>query len=254
MLPLLPIPTPKMMTYGRDPAQHTVKWSARLAGSSLLFTGCSQHISRTGAAAGGQWETVYNFVEIESFTFQPKVDDDAPSRFLSRLDRIKGAHTAIAAAKATGKRLIIAGNRVESEEGQTYWREEIEPHLGHPAIEYVGPVNDLQKNQLLGQAAAMIVPIEWEEPFGIVFAESLACGTPVISTPRGAVPEIVRQGIDGYIAADFEGLCQGIHDLPKLNREDCRKRVEDHFTATAINDQYETLYHAMLKTPLAQVA
>jgi glycosyltransferase involved in cell wall biosynthesis len=235
-----------MMTYGRDPARHTVKLSAILGGDSLRFTGCSQHICQTGRAAGGHWETVYNFVELDHFTFQPQVAPDAPLVFLSRLERIKGVHTAIAAARATGKRLIIAGNRVESEEGQTYWAEEIEPHLGRDGIDYVGPVDDGQKNELLGRAAAMIVPIEWEEPFGIVFTESLACGTPVISTPRGAVPEIVRQGIDGFIGADFDQICQGIRDLDQLNRADCRARVESCFTATAINDRYESLYQSMV--------
>ncbi|MCM1981751.1 glycosyltransferase [Lyngbya confervoides] len=254
LMPMMARPLAKIMTYGRDPSTRTVQWSAQLAGQSLMFTGCSQHISRTGSAAGGTWRTVYNFVELETFTFQPQVAPDAPLVFLSRIERIKGAHTAIAAALRTGRRLIIAGNRVESESGQAYWREEIAPYLGKNGIEYVGPVNDAQKNLLLGTAAAMIVPIEWEEPFGIVFTEALACGTPVISTPRGAVPEIVRQGVDGFIAADLEALCDAIGNLPRLNRADCRQRVESCFTAQTINDQYEQLYHAQIAVTAAHSA
>ncbi|HEY9824326.1 MAG TPA: glycosyltransferase, partial [Stenomitos sp.] len=108
----------------------------------------------------------------------------------------------------------------------------------------------------LGQAAAMIVPIEWEEPFGIVFTEALACGTPVISTPRGAVPEIVRPGVDGFIGATTADLCQAVLDLPQIDRANCRQRVEKMFTAQAIVDQYEALYREMTagRTSLAQAA
>lgn len=251
MLPFMATSLPKIMSYGREPARRTVGWSAKLAGDSLIFTGCSQHISRDGAAAGGTWRTIYNFVELDTFQCQPTVAPDAPLVFLSRIERIKGAHTAIAAARKTGRRLLIAGNQVNSEEGQEYWRTEIAPHLGRDGIEYVGPVDDVQKNQLLGQATAMIVPIEWEEPFGIVFTEALACGTPVISTPRGAVPEIVRHGIDGFIAADLDTTCEAIARLSEINRVNCRQRVEDLFSAEAIVNQYEQLYRERLAVPAA---
>src|SRR5439155_10988576 len=104
-----------------------------------------------------------------------------------------------AIARAARRRLIIAGNRSTTQDGIPYWEREIAPNIGKDGIEYVGPVNDAQKNELLGKASAMVVPIEWDEPFGIVFAEALACGTPVISTPRGALPEIIRNGKEGVL-------------------------------------------------------
>ncbi|MBD2129887.1 glycosyltransferase [Microcoleus sp. ZQ-A2] len=251
LLPLLRSPIPKVMSYQRRPSGRTVSWGAKLAGGSLTFTGCSDSICRQGRAVGGVWHTIHNCVELEKYTFQPTVAPDAPLVFLSRVERIKGAHTAIAAALRTKRRLLIAGNYSTTGEEGRYWQEEIVPHLGRDGIEYIGPVNDEQKNALLGTAAAMIVPIEWEEPFGIVFAEALACGTPVISCPLGALPEIVRHGTDGYLVNNLEQACTAIQNLPQINRRNCRQRAEDCFCASVIVDKYEQLYHSLIATNLS---
>ena len=247
LLPLLTTRIPKVMSYQRRPSRRPVSWAAKLARGSLTFTGCSEHICRGGRLAGGVWHPIYNCVEIEKYTFQPTVtQSDAPLVFLSRVERIKGAHTAIAAALLTKRRLLIAGNHGTTGEEGRYWQEAIMPHLGRDGIEYVGPVNDAQKNALLGTAAAMIVPIEWEEPFGIVFAEALACGTPVISCPLGALPEIVRHSIDGYLVNSVESACTAIQNLPLIDRRNCRQRAEDCFSASVIVNKYEQLYHSIL--------
>ncbi|MEH1894759.1 MAG: glycosyltransferase [Nostoc sp.] len=242
LLPLLGSQLPKVMSYQRYPTKRTTSWGAKLAQGTLTFTGCSDYICTLGKANGGTWHTIHNCVELEKYNFVPKVPEDAPLVFLSRVERIKGAHTAIAVARKTGRRLIIAGNYSKTGEEGKYWQEEIVPNLGKNGIEYVGTVNDAQKNELLGKAAAMIVPIEWEEPFGIVFAEALACGTPVISSSRGALPEIVRQGIDGYLVNSFEEAVTTIEKLPNINRHNCRQRVEQCFSADVIVEQYEKLY------------
>lgn len=248
LLPLLTSRLPKIMSYQRRPSSRTTSWGAKLAKDSLTFTGCSDHICRQGRTAGGVWHTIHNCVEIEKYTFQPTVaQEDAPLVFLSRVERIKGAHTAIAAVRRTKRRLLIAGNYSTTGEEGRYWQEEIVPHLGHDGIEYVGSVNDEQKNALLGKAAAMIVPIEWEEPFGIVFAEALACGTPVISCPLGALPEIVRHGTDGYLVNNLEEACTAIQNLPQIDRHNCRQRAEDCFCASVIVDKYEQLYNSLLQ-------
>ena len=246
LLPLLTSRVPKVMSYQRRPGVRPVSWAVKLARGSLTFTGCSEHICRQGRLAGGVWHPIHNCVETEKYTFQPTVaESDAPLVFLSRVERIKGAHTAIAAALLTGRRLLIAGNHGTTGEDGRYWQEEIVPHLGRD-IEYVGSVNDAQKNALLGTAAAMIVPIEWEEPFGIVFAEALACGTPVISCPLGALPEIVRHGIDGYLVNKVESACTAIQNLPQVDRRNCRQRAEDCFSASVIVAKYEQLYHSLI--------
>ncbi|MEB3358310.1 MAG: glycosyltransferase, partial [Synechococcales bacterium] len=243
LLPLMPTRLPKVMSYQRQPTARTVSLAARFAGASLTFTGCSEHICRQGRRAGGHWQAIHNCVSLEKFTFQPQVAEDAPLVFLSRLDPIKGAHGAIATAQKANRRLLIAGNRIETPAGQAYWESHIAPHLG-ATIEYIGPVDDQQKNDLLGQAAAMIVPIEWDEPFGIVFAEALACGTPVISTPRGSLPEIVRPSVDGFLVNSVDEAVAAVHQLSTLDRHQCRQRVEQYFSADTIVSHYERLYTA----------
>jgi glycosyltransferase involved in cell wall biosynthesis len=243
MLPLLPRRLPKLMSYQRNPSLRTTKWSSRLAGRSLRFTGCSEFICRIGRRAGGKWDAIPNFVDLEKYTFQPVVPSDAPLVFLSRVESIKGAHLAIAVAKRTGRRLVIAGNHaVDDGPNGQYWRERIEPHLGQDGIEYVGPVNDAQKNGLLGRAAAMLVPVQWDEPFGIVFAESLACGTPVISCPRGALPEIVVDAKHGFLAETEEKLVEAVKAINHISRMECRKRAEDAFSSDAVVAQYNRVY------------
>jgi glycosyltransferase involved in cell wall biosynthesis len=241
MLPLIRSTLPKIMSYGREPTPRTVRYGAMLANGSLTFTACSEYIRRRGARAGGNWRAIHNFVDIDLYQFQPKIARDAPLVFLSRIERIKGAHTAIAVARRTGRRLVIAGNHADSGPELEYWEQEILPQLGS-MIEYIGPVDDAQKNALLGQAAALIVPIEWEEPFGLVFAEAMACGTPVISTPRGALPEIVRQGVDGFLIGSIEEACNAVTRLEQINRRNCRDRVERNFSIPVIVAKYEQLY------------
>ena len=246
LLPWLNSALPKIMSYQRQPSSRPVAWGNALGKGNLTFTGCSEYICRRGRKAGGTWHPIHNCVELDKYTFQPNVAADAPLVFLSRIERIKGAHTAIEVAKKTGRRLLIAGNYSTTGEAGQYWSRVIRPHLDKDGIEYVGTVDDVQKNRLLGQAAAMIVPIEWDEPFGIVFAEALACGTPVISSPRGALPEIVRQGIDGYLINNLTEVCNAVVNLDKIDRSNCRQRVEEQFSASVIVDRYEKLYAQLI--------
>ncbi len=241
MLPLMRAPLPKIMCFQREPTPRTVFLGAKLFNGSLTFAGNSEYICRQGKRAGGEWRAIHNFVDTNIYNFQPRVAEDAPLVFLSRIERIKGAHTAIAVARRTGRRLILAGNHAATGPELDYWTREIAPQLGG-GVEYVGPVDDTQKNALLGKAAAMIVPIEWNEPFGIVFAEALACGTPVISCPRGALPEIVRPGVDGFLVNSVEEACDAVVGLSKIDRADCRKRAEQCFSVPVITAQYERLY------------
>ncbi len=246
LLPFLGSNLPKVMSYQRNPSHQTTSLAVKIAKETLTFTGCSDYICSLGRKSGGVWHPIHNCVQTEKYTFVPTVAEDAPLVFLSRIERIKGAHTAIAACRQVGRRLLIAGNQVNTDEGKQYWQQEIAPHLGKDGIKYVGPVNDVQKNELLGQAAAMIVPIEWDEPFGIVFAEALACGTPVISCPRGALPEIVRQGVDGYLVNSFAETCTAIHNISSIDRSHCRQRAEDCFSAGVIVNSYEQLYKSIV--------
>lgn len=235
-----------IMSYQRHTGGPRNRLAARLGGSRFAFTGCSEFIAAQGRQWGGRWVAIPNFVDTDFYRFESSVAADAPLVFLGRVERIKGAHTAIAIARCAGKRLVIAGNRVNGGEGEVYWEREIKPHLGRDGIEYVGPVDDAQKNDLLGRAAAMLVPIEWDEPFGIVFVESLACGTPVISCPRGALPEIVKNGEHGFLVSAVEEGLNAVRNLGTVARMDCRRRAEDLFSQNVVVSQYETLYREMI--------
>jgi glycosyltransferase involved in cell wall biosynthesis len=234
---------PKIMSYQRHPSRRTVSWANALAADSIMFTGCSESITAKGQRGGGKWRTIHNFVDLQRYTFQSNVADDAPLLFLSRIEPIKGTHIAIEACRLSRRRLIIAGNHSQKndEEGR-YWRELIKPQIDDKQVEYVGPVDDKQKNELLGQAAALIVPVQWEEPFGIVFVEALACGTPVISWRRGALPEIIDEGKNGFLVSSVDEICSAIKRISILSRRNCRRHVETFFSAEAIVAQYEQLY------------
>jgi glycosyltransferase involved in cell wall biosynthesis len=129
-----------------------------------------------------------------------------------------------------------------------YWNQEIVPHLGKNGVEYVGEVNDQQKNVLLGSAAALVVPIEWEEPFGIVFAEALACGTPVICSPRGALPEFIENGIHGFHIHSVEEGIQAIAKLSTISRHACREHAEQRLSVHIATDRYLKLYDQCLQS------
>ncbi len=247
LAPLMAGTIPKVMSYQREPTQRTVRWAHRLSGDSLGFTGCSEYICRQGRRAGGQWEAIHNPVDIDRLAFSGEVAPDAPLVFLSRIERVKGAHIAIEIARRTGRRLLVAGNHADSGAEGDYWRSEIEPQLGRGGIEYVGPVADREKAELLRNAAALVVPVQWEEPFGIVFAEALACGTPVISTRRGALPEIVRQGIDGYLVESTDAGCEAVRRIARIDRRACRGRAEALFATPVITARYADLYRRRMR-------
>jgi len=243
LTPLLRGRTPIVMSYQRDPTMRTVGLAVKLAApGALRFTGCSEYIAGLGRQAGGEWESIPNFAEMDALHFSPTVAPDAPLVFLSRVEHIKGAHWAIEIARRTGQRLIIAGNHSDSGPEGEYWREKIVPEIGHGGVEYVGAVNDAQKNKLLGEARAMVVPIQWNEPFGIVFAEALACGTPVISCPRGSLTEIVRPGVDGFLIRSIEEGCEAVMRLGTIDRAVCRRRAEDAYSPDAVVGRYLELY------------
>ena len=237
LLPLLPTAIPKVMSYQREPTLSQVRRAATLArGGTLAFTGCSEHIAATMRPVAPSY-AVFNGVPLDTYTFRDHVEPDAPLVFLGRVERIKGAHTAIDVAEASGRRLVIAGNVSDD----AYFEAEVRPRLSD-RIEYVGPVDDVQKDELLGRALAFLMPIEWEEPFGIVMAEALACGTPVIGTPRGSVPEVVIEGETGFVRDTVAGLAEAVGEVGQLDRADCRADCEARFSDRAIVDAYQELY------------
>ena len=237
---------PGIMSYQRYTGGQRISWLTRLSGRRLSFTACSEFIASMGKRWGGDWRAIPNFVDTNFYNYRESVAADAPLVFLSRVERIKGVHHAIAIARQAGRSLMIAGNHAQDGPDGAYWRAEILPHVGRDGVSYVGPIGDAQKNELLGRAAALLVPIEWDEPFGIVFIEALACGTPVISCPRGALPEIVREGVEGFLIQDIAEGVRAVERISDISRRACRRRAEEAFSAPVVVDQYLRLYEEMV--------
>jgi glycosyltransferase involved in cell wall biosynthesis len=239
---------PKIQSYQREGLPwKSIRAASRLSRGSIRFTACSSNVYRKLPAADGsfgQWHTVFNGVDLAKYTFRLEVSGDAPLAFLGRLEPIKGAHHAIAIAKAAGRRLVIAGNHVP--ECREYFAAEIAPHIDGERIQYIGAVDDPAKNALLAGAAALLMPIEWEEPFGIVMAEAMACGTPVIGFARGSVHEVVREGLNGYVCRDVEDATAAVSKLGAIDRAAVRRDCEERFSSTVVVDEYERLYFRAL--------
>ena len=242
LLPILRSELPKVMSYQRHTGGRQITWATRFAGDSLAFTGCSEFICRMGGASGGSWQAIPNFVETERIAFTVATEADAPLVFLSRVEAIKGPEMAIAIAQRARRKLVIAGNHATAGSERAFWERAIVPRLGRDGIAYVGEVGDQAKGRLLGSAAALLVPVQWDEPFGIVFAEALAAGTPVISCPRGALPEIVDHGRTGFLVRSVEEGSAAVARLAEIDRAECRRVAVQRFDVRICATQYLELY------------
>ena len=246
LLPVLPDRRlPKIQSYGRYIPWRGVARACAIAGESLTLTACSNRLWQKDAPSRrrGRWRTIYNGVDLSLYEPTIEVAANAPLVFLGRLEYVKGVHHAIAVALATNRRLIIAGNKVTSPAGEAYFRESVAPFLQHPLITYVGAVNDQQKSELLRAASALLMLIEWEEPFGIVMIEAMACGTPVVGFSRGAVPEVVRDSATGYIVGGISQAAQAVSRLAAIDRRVVRSECAKRFSHRVIVDEYEALYY-----------
>jgi glycosyltransferase involved in cell wall biosynthesis len=165
--------------------------------------------------------------------------------FVGRMNHEKGAHRAVAIAMELGLPLKLAGKVREPRE-QEYFAEFVEPHLGD-GIEYLGEVNHGTKVELLQNARATLFPIEWEEPFGLVMIESMACGTPVIATRRGAVPEVIEDGRSGVIVDTWREIPAALERSDAIDPVECRRYAEELFAPERMVADYERAYEAVTR-------
>jgi glycosyltransferase involved in cell wall biosynthesis len=244
-LPLLLSRRPVVMTYHRFPGPRQIRVAAAIGGRRLAFTGVSDYNTGRGSVGGGHWHTVYNCVDVAACPFAASVPADAPLVFVSRIEELKGAREAIAIARAAQVPLILAGNHSADAVAADYWQRHILPEIDGRLISYVGPVDDRQRGELLSRARALLVPVQLDEPFGLVFAEALAGGTPVISTPRGALPEIVRPGVTGFLFTTTEEGVRAVRAVGGLDRSVCRHEAETRFAPGLAVEQFLAIYAAL---------
>ena len=184
--------------------------------------------------------TVYNGIDLNLFPFSKTSSDYF--LFVGRLHPEKGVAEAVEAARRAGTKLLIIGPEVSGE----YWNKRIKPYLGKK-IKYVGYVPYKELYRYYQNAKALLVPIQWEEPFGLVMTEAMACGTPVIAFRRGSVPEIVKDGKNGFVVRTVAEMAKAMKNIDSISREECRRYVEERFSIERMVDGYEKAFMRILK-------
>jgi glycosyltransferase involved in cell wall biosynthesis len=194
------------------------------------------------ATANVECAVVHHGVDVDEYSYGEGLGDERGEYFLflGRISEIKGPHLAALAARDAGVRLVIAAKMAEEAEFQ-FFREHVEPLLGD-GIEFIGEVGGERKRELLQNARALINPITWPEPFGLVMAESLACGTPVIALDNGPAREIIDEGVTGRVCRSVDQIVTAIQEVDSFDRKACRRAVEQYFNLDRMATDYVDVY------------
>jgi glycosyltransferase involved in cell wall biosynthesis len=186
-------------------------------------------------------DTIHHGIDLAKYKLN--VNKQPYLSFIGRIAPIKGTHLAIEIAKRAGIPLKIAGEVQPIY--RDYFEAKIRPHIDGKSIEYIGLADLAAKNELLGNSMAMLFPIKWDEPFGLVMIEAMACGTPVLALRAGSVPEIVRNGVSGYVSRKIDDLVNHVRDL-HLEASVIRRYVEENFSKERMARDYRALYGRIL--------
>jgi glycosyltransferase involved in cell wall biosynthesis len=208
----------------------------------LWFVAISQSQRSIGPADLRWAGVVHNGIPLEQYRYREDKEDFL--LFLGRADEEKAPDLAVEAARRAGRRLVMCVTRKNERERQ-YWAERVEPLLGDD-VEVHGECDHEQKAELLARAAALLFPIQWPEPFGLVMTEAMACGTPVVAWRNGAVPEVVEDGVTGFMADSMDELVEAIGRVGELDPRAMRAHVEERFSAAAMVAGYERAYERVL--------
>jgi len=187
---------------------------------------------------------VYNPIDLSSWPFQPEKGDYL--LFIGRMDPVKGADRAVQVARATGSKLVLAGPVQPGQE--RYFNERVRPYLDGTQIRYIGEVGGRRKQELFGRARALLMPIRWQEPFGMVMVEALASGTPVVAFPEGAATEIVLDGENGFLVADEREMAEAVQAVGEIDPHRCRESAKRFSPAEAAR-RYEQVYLEAIARP-----
>jgi glycosyltransferase involved in cell wall biosynthesis len=193
----------------------------------------------------GGGDVVPNPIDCSEWPFRAEKEDFL--LWIGRMSPDKGPHRAIIAAREAGVRLVLAGPVQPGQE--KFFAEQVEPEVGHDGVEYVGEADAERKRELYLGARALLMPIRWREPFGLVMVEAAACGTPVIAFPEGSAPEVVRDGETGFIVDDEHAMAAAIGRLGELDPQACRRTCEERFGVPAVVARYEDVYRAAMTHP-----
>src|SRR5581483_3558282 len=186
--------------------------------------------------------TIHHGIDLGAFPYRRAADADGHVLFFGRIHPDKGTAEAIDIARAAGRRILLAGIVHDAE----YFASEVEPRLGDDAV-YLGPIGGSARAEVLGRAAALLHPVSFEEPFGLSVVEALACGTPVVGYPKGALPEIIRPGVTGFLADGPDEAAAALGKIDQLDRAACRADAGARFSARRMASDYLALYRSLLE-------
>lgn len=227
-------------THGRLNLAEVQNVYRRFGEQPLVSISRNQRTSLSGCNWAG---TVHNGIDLRNFHFQEQPGDYLV--FLGRISPEKRVDRAIEIARDTGMRLIIAA-KVDPAD-RDYYEHAIAPQIrACPLVEYIGEVDEVQKDALLGGAYAYLFPIDWPEPFGLTMVEAMATGTPVIAYRAGSVPEVLVHGVTGFVCDSLSGMVAAVERIRGIDRAACRAHVERHFSAPAMAAGYERVYQQLL--------
>ena len=184
--------------------------------------------------------TIHHGIQVDEFPFDPVGSDDL--LFFGRFHPDKGAGEAVRAARAVGRKLVMAGLVQDAD----YFAREVAPFIDDKQVEYRGVLGGTDRTQALGEARALLHLIHFEEPFGLSVIEAMACGTPVIAYPRGSMPELIEDGVTGFLVDSFDEAVAAIDRIDELDRAACRRHVAERFTIDRMADRYLELYRQLL--------
>lgn len=230
--------TPETSTFYR---QHADKvWLSGLSDAQLA-----------AGPPGLRWVgAIPNPINVQAWPLERRKDDYL--LWMGRMTEGKGAHRAIAVARSAGRPLVIAG---PVQTGQReFFEREIEPHIDSGQVSYVDEVGGERKRELFAHAAALLMPIRWPEPFGMVMIEAMACGTPVIAYRSGSVPEVMEQGRTGFVVRELDDAIEAVRRVRYLSRARCREVFEERFTARRMAHDYLDVYAQLIAETELRVA
>ena len=232
----LRLPVPLVCCFQNPVTQAELDWLHRRRSKRLALVGISRS-QIEDLEESERFFVIPNATDVEATPYRTETGEPPYLAFLGRVTRNKGADSAIRVARRCGMKLRIGGNLSEEEGGPEFFESEVRPALG-PDVEWIGPVDDAQKQVLLGGASALLFPIRWKEPFGIVMVESLASGTPVIATRCASTPEVIEDGVTGFLCDSEDEMVEAVSRIREIDRAACRRAAEERYSVPQMTRAY----------------
>lgn len=244
----LRLKTPILCCFQNPVTQGELDWILRRRLGKVAFVGVS-HAQVAGLTPADRISVVHNASDVNRLRFSTETGREPYLAFLGRITANKGADTAVRVARRTGLKLRLGGNISDEPGDREFFEREIQPSLGS-AAEWIGPVDDAAKQDLLSGAKALLFPIRWPEPCALVLPESLACGTPVIALRCASTPEVIEHGVTGFLCDSEDEMVAAVARIGEIGRGACRKAAEERFSAERMTKEYLKVIDQLLNEPL----